>query len=100
VSWAASYYYYYYYAAFNAPRVGYKDDESQAQSSSRRAEGALGEVFVDFSNSSNDYFVLNTNEDEMCSEPWAGAVGVRVWHGSGLTVWDVTIVKRRRRLVV
>ena len=24
-------YYYYYYAAFNAPRVGHKDDESQAQ---------------------------------------------------------------------
>jgi len=26
------YYYYYYYAAFNAPCVGHKDDESQAQS--------------------------------------------------------------------
>jgi len=25
------YYYYYYYAAFNAPCVGHKDDESQAQ---------------------------------------------------------------------
>ena len=24
------YYYYYYYVAFNAPCVGYKDDESQA----------------------------------------------------------------------
>jgi len=28
-------YYYYYYAAFNAPCVGHKDDESQAQSSAR-----------------------------------------------------------------
>ena len=25
-----TYYYYYYYAAFNAPCVGHKDDESQA----------------------------------------------------------------------
>ena len=32
--WAISenyYYYYYYYAAFNAPCVGHKDDESQAK---------------------------------------------------------------------
>ena len=28
---ACYYYYYYYYAAFNAPCVGHKDDESQAQ---------------------------------------------------------------------
>ena len=27
------YYYYYYYAAFNAPCVGHKNDESQAQGS-------------------------------------------------------------------
>ena len=27
------YYYYYYYAAFNAPCVGHKDDESQARGS-------------------------------------------------------------------
>jgi len=31
ISAIANYYYYYYYAAFNAPCVGHKDDESQAQ---------------------------------------------------------------------
>jgi len=33
---AAGYYYYYYYAAFNAPCVGHKDDESQAQYTLKR----------------------------------------------------------------
>jgi len=32
------YYYYYYYAAFNAPRVGQEDDESQAQFRVKTAE--------------------------------------------------------------
>ena len=33
------YYYYYYYAAFNAPCVGHKDDESQAHEETRELLG-------------------------------------------------------------
>jgi len=37
-SFATAYYYYYYYAAFNAPCVGHKDNESCYQLSSRKVD--------------------------------------------------------------
>jgi len=38
------YYYYYYYAAFNAPCVGHKDDESQAWEGRSKIRDAMAQT--------------------------------------------------------
>jgi len=38
--------YYYYYAAFNAPRVGPKDDKSQAQTYTEKQTGHINGMYT------------------------------------------------------